>query len=104
MKSGPTLAAATFVPLDRRAAIRPVATVVFPTPDDVPATTSRGPRTGTAGCWHVFPRKRFPPRTSVDSPAMGRSNDGSSAGGRLLRRRRVGDDEGAAAHRVGDAG
>ena len=43
MKSGPTLAAATRSPAPRRAAISPVATVVLPTPDEVPATTSRGP-------------------------------------------------------------
>src|SRR4051794_21294295 len=47
MKSGPTLAAPTTMPLCRNAAISPVATVVLPTPDDVPATTSRGPRRAT---------------------------------------------------------
>src|SRR4051794_13760141 len=45
MKSGPTLAAATRVPRAARAAMRPVATVVLPTPECVPATTRRGPRT-----------------------------------------------------------
>src|SRR5215211_7786623 len=48
MKSGPTLAAPTDRPRRWRAAIRPVATVVLPTPDDVPATTRRGPRRPTA--------------------------------------------------------
>src|SRR5438045_2327915 len=45
MKSGPTLAAATRSPRAARAAMSPVATVVFPTPEWVPATTSRAPRT-----------------------------------------------------------
>src|SRR5438309_209343 len=44
MKSGPTLAAATACPARRRAAIKPVAIVVFPTPEWVPATTTLGPR------------------------------------------------------------
>src|SRR5579875_1280945 len=44
MKSGPTLAEPTATPRRRRAAMRPVATVVLPTPEWVPATTSRGPR------------------------------------------------------------
>src|ERR1700680_2125669 len=44
MKSGPTFAGATRWPRRRSAAIRPVATVVLPTPECVPATTTRGPR------------------------------------------------------------
>ncbi len=43
MKSGPTFAGATRSPRRRNAAIRPVATVVLPTPECVPATTRRGP-------------------------------------------------------------
>src|SRR4051794_6708863 len=43
MKSGPTLAAATRTPRRRSAAISPDATVVLPTPEWVPATTTRGP-------------------------------------------------------------
>src|SRR5690606_1784617 len=43
MKSGPTFAAATRWPAAARAASRPVATVVLPTPECVPATTRRGP-------------------------------------------------------------
>src|SRR5262245_47225895 len=39
MKSGPTLKPATFRPRSANAAIRPVATVVLPTPEWVPATT-----------------------------------------------------------------
>src|SRR4051812_25670706 len=41
MKSGPTLADATVKPRRRSAAMTPVATVVFPTPECVPATTTR---------------------------------------------------------------
>ncbi len=52
MKSGPALAEATVRPRFRNAAMSPVATVVLPTPDAVPATTRRGPSTGTAGFWH----------------------------------------------------
>src|SRR6266550_8938388 len=44
MKSGPTLAPAGRCPARRSAARSPVATVVFPTPEWVPATTTRGPR------------------------------------------------------------
>src|SRR6266508_4648801 len=40
MKSGPTLKPATRRPRSVKAAIRPVATVVLPTPDRVPATTT----------------------------------------------------------------
>src|SRR6266536_3154624 len=40
MKSGPTLKPATARPRAAKAAIRPVATVVLPTPEWVPATTS----------------------------------------------------------------
>src|ERR671919_399303 len=47
MKSGPTLAAAGRCPAARRAARRPVVTVVLPTPEWVPATTSRDPRSAT---------------------------------------------------------
>src|SRR5918994_82083 len=47
MKSGPTLAAAGRRPAARRAARRPVVTVVLPTPEGVPATTIRGPSVGT---------------------------------------------------------
>src|SRR5579871_6620949 len=43
MKSGPTLAGATRRPRARSAAIRPLATVVLPTPEWVPAMTRRGP-------------------------------------------------------------
>ena len=43
MKSGPTLALATFMPRARSAAMRPVAIVVLPTPDATPATTRRAP-------------------------------------------------------------
>ena len=43
MKSGPTLALATFMPRARSAAIRPVAIVVLPTPDATPAMTSARP-------------------------------------------------------------
>src|SRR5579859_2693552 len=43
MKSGPTFADATRWPRSLRAARRPVATVVLPTPEEVPATTTRGP-------------------------------------------------------------
>src|SRR6266516_794622 len=42
MKSGPTLKPATVWPRAANAAISPVATVVLPTPEWVPATTSRG--------------------------------------------------------------
>src|SRR5918996_3461828 len=48
MKSGPTLAAAGRSPAALRAARRPVAPVVLPTPEWVPATMIRGPRVGTA--------------------------------------------------------
>src|ERR671911_2304252 len=47
MKSGPTLAAAGRCPAARRPARRPVAAVVLPTPEWVPATTIRGPSVGT---------------------------------------------------------
>src|SRR6266511_2458285 len=40
MKSGPTLKPATRRPRSVKAAIRPVATVVLPTPEWVPATTT----------------------------------------------------------------
>src|ERR1039457_3379285 len=43
MKSGPTLAEATASPRLRKAAISPVATVVFPTPEWVPEITTLGP-------------------------------------------------------------
>src|SRR5579875_2694148 len=46
MKSGPTLAAATRRPRRARAAMTPVATVVLPTPEWVPATTTLGASTG----------------------------------------------------------
>src|SRR5439155_9278152 len=79
MKSGPTFADATRSPRAERAAIKPVATVVLPTPEWVPETTTRGPRIGMAsychapgavlygrGCrstaWHGEERKRCPPR------------------------------------------
>src|ERR1700733_9160024 len=42
MKSGPTLAEATRWPRFRSAAMTPVAMVVLPTPEWVPATTNRG--------------------------------------------------------------
>ena len=42
MKSGPTLAPATRRPAERKAAISPTATVVLPTPEWVPAMTTRG--------------------------------------------------------------
>src|SRR5204863_6315628 len=48
MKSGPTLAGATRAPRARNADMSPVATVVLPTPEWVPATTSRGPRSSTS--------------------------------------------------------
>src|SRR5205823_4036101 len=41
-KSGPTLKGATVSPSRRSATVRPSATLVFPTPECVPATTSRG--------------------------------------------------------------
>src|SRR5437879_3102716 len=47
MKSGPTLAEATRRPRLAKAAINPVATVVFPTPEWVPEMTMRGPSVGT---------------------------------------------------------
>src|SRR5262245_12381158 len=47
MKSGPILAAATRRPRPRNAAISPLATVVLPTPEWVPAITTRGPRSMT---------------------------------------------------------
>src|SRR6266576_1868639 len=47
MKSGPTLAEATRMPRLAKAAINPVATVVFPTPEWVPEMTMRGPSVGT---------------------------------------------------------
>src|SRR5579864_7115775 len=47
MKSGPTLADATRRPRAAHAAMRPVATVVFPTPEWVPETTILGPSVGT---------------------------------------------------------
>src|SRR6266496_5741017 len=40
MKSGPTLNPATRLPCSAKAAISPVATVVLPTPEWVPATTT----------------------------------------------------------------
>ncbi len=43
MKSGPALAPAGRCPARRRALRRPVATVVLPTPEWVPATTMRAP-------------------------------------------------------------
>src|SRR5262249_45353172 len=43
MKSGPRFAAARATPRRRSAATSPVATVVLPTPEWVPATTTRGP-------------------------------------------------------------
>src|SRR6266567_1644652 len=52
MKSGPTLAGATARPCRARAAITPVATVVLPTPEWVPAMTRRGPRVGIAASCH----------------------------------------------------
>ncbi len=47
MKSGPTFAAPTRCPARRSAAIKPVATVVLPTPECVPATTMRPGSSGT---------------------------------------------------------
>src|SRR2546423_15357398 len=62
MKSGPTWAEATAEPRARSAAIRPVATVVFPTPEWVPAMTSRGPNTLTRSrslaLWRELARSR----------------------------------------------
>src|SRR2546430_586021 len=46
MKSGPTLAEATRMPRLAKAASSPVATVVLPTPEWVPAMTRRGPSEG----------------------------------------------------------
>src|SRR5262245_5263447 len=43
MKSGPTFAGATARPPKRSPTISPLATVVLPTPEWVPATTRRGP-------------------------------------------------------------
>src|SRR5436309_1462984 len=48
MKSGPTLALATGTPRRARADMRPVATVVLPTPEWVPATTRRAPSSPTS--------------------------------------------------------
>src|SRR5260370_7225019 len=47
MKSGPTLAEAMRRPRLAKAAINPVATVVFPTPEWVPEMTMRGRSVGT---------------------------------------------------------
>src|SRR6266849_11213695 len=47
MKSGPTLAETTRRPRLVRAAIKPTATVVLPTPEWVPEITTRGPSVGT---------------------------------------------------------
>ncbi len=52
----------------------PVATVVLPTPEAVPATTMRGPRTGTAGVWQasvvpVHQTRRTGPRFVHEKPA-----------------------------------
>src|ERR1700749_1463080 len=71
MKSGPTFAAAGRWPAWRRAAISPVATVVFPTPEWVPPITSRGPRAGLdmpPGCQaHRRPATRLPcPAMALD--------------------------------------
>src|SRR6266567_2747262 len=48
MKSGPTLALATATPRRDSADMSPVATVVLPTPEWVPATTRRGPWSPTS--------------------------------------------------------
>src|SRR5262245_18272979 len=80
MKSGPTFAAATRTPRAANAAIRPVATVVLPTPEWVPATTMRGPSEVT------------PP--SVAELARSREAAGPPAPTAALRRVRVGEDGG----------
>src|SRR5579875_2993338 len=58
MKSGPTFAAPTRSPRDASAAMIPVATVVLPTPECVPATTRRGPRRAMARSLHRRARRR----------------------------------------------
>src|SRR5688500_17619161 len=63
MKSGPTFAAAGRCPARRNAATSPVATVVFPTPERVPAITTRGPNTLPAST-AADPTGRWPGRRS----------------------------------------
>src|SRR4051812_9844098 len=74
MKSGPTLAAATPCPARRKAAINPVAMVVFPTPEWVPATTTLAPRCTevrviAGGSVHLVKTRALP--VSVLDPLLG---------------------------------
>src|SRR6266498_207585 len=66
MKSGPTLKPATLRPWPAKAAIRPVATVVLPTPEWVPATT-------TLAVMKRSPASRSPldPPLAADAPVEG---------------------------------
>src|SRR6266542_1302926 len=63
MKSGPTLKPATRRPRSVKAAIRPVATVVVPTPDRVPATTTLAV-IGSPSAW------RSPPDSLLAADAL----------------------------------
>src|SRR6185436_19389129 len=67
MKSGPTLADATRWPACRSATSRPVATVVLPTPECVPATTTRGPSCATLRSCHPACGKQLLSRSEVSS-------------------------------------
>src|ERR1700752_5359540 len=69
MKSGPTLAEPTSRPRARKAAIRPVATVVLPTPEWVPAMTIRGPSVGTRPSSHAGPARPGGPPGAAGRPA-----------------------------------
>ena len=71
MKSGPTFAERTRCPAARSAASSPVATVVLPTPEWVPATTIRGPSDGiTRSCQAAVavPTVQRPMTTPVPPP------------------------------------
>src|SRR4051812_42969771 len=99
MKSGPTLADPTRSPRRRSAAIKPVATVVLPTPEWVPAITTR-PLTVLSDLWVPAPGDRTE-RSQPGEPHFHRGRpgivgQGDSEGDAGLRRRQAVGVDGAA--------
>src|SRR5436305_5216495 len=102
MKSGPTLADATSKPRRRSAAISPVATVVLPTPEWVPAITTRAV-TVLSDLWVPAPDDRtqrsiFDALLGPDALLVGvldlaHLGDGVGQGDDLLGRIPAGDDD-----------
>src|SRR6266498_1610185 len=85
MKSGPTLKPATLRPRPANAAIRPVATVVLPTPEWVPATT-----TLSVTGWSPASRSPLDPLLATDALVEG-----------MLELSHLGDEVGDLDQRVG---